>query len=248
MKFSLCSFALPALTALVLLAAGTESSRAAAFLIDFGGANTTSNGPSPDDPVHYWNNVSTAVGTSDSGVLSNLVTTSNEATTASLVMIRRFNGVNENGTLESTLYPADATRDSLYGNTGEFGGLSNIFPAFKITGLDPSTAYDFTFYASRMGVTDNRETGYTLEGANSGFAALDAANNVDGFATAAGIFPTAGGEITISIAPTDNNTNAGTRFTYLGVLRVESSPIPEPSAAALAAIGLLTLTRRGKRA
>lgn len=68
---------------------------------------------------------------------------------------------------------------------------------------------------------DNRSTGYTVDEANSGFAALNAANNVNNTATVAGITPTAGGEITISIAPTANNNNAN-HFTYLGVLRLSA--------------------------
>jgi hypothetical protein len=137
-----------------------------------------------------------------------------------LVMLSRFNGANQSGILESGLFPADATSDSLYGNTEAFNSVTDIFPSFKLTGLDPLLTYDFTFYASRMGARDNRETGYTVVGANSSFAALDATANIDGFATATGIEPDAAGEITISIAPTENNNN-GNHFTYLGVMKVE---------------------------
>ncbi|MBK7998176.1 MAG: hypothetical protein IPK15_05450 [Verrucomicrobia bacterium] len=66
-------------------------------------------------------------------------------------------------------------------------------------------------------------------GANQGFAALDAANNVDNTATVADITPTEAGEITISLAPTENNNNAN-HFTYLGVLRVDAVPPQTPLA------------------
>jgi hypothetical protein len=196
------------------------------MLFDFGGSNTTGFGPAPDDPVNYWNNVTTAVGSSDAGVLANLITVHNAQTPYSLVMLKRFGGANENGTLLSTVFPAKATRDSLYGNTEVFQSLSNVFPSFKLTGLNPSRQYSFTFYASRTGVSDNRETGYTLEGANTGFVALNAANNINNTATANSIAPNAAGEITISLAPTANNNNAN-HFTYLGVMRV-APYVPPP--------------------
>ncbi len=218
------------------------------FLFDFGSTTyTTGNGAAPaDDPVNFWNNVTTTVGQSDTGSLLNLITTDNSVTSVGLMMLSRFNGANEAGTQASTLFPSDATRDSLFGNTELFSGLANVFPSFKLIGLDPAGTYDFTFYASRLSVTDNRETGYTLTGANAGFAALNASANVDNFATALGIAPTAEGEITIAIGPTANNVNAN-HFTYLGVM--EMSVVPEPSSFALLIGGavLLTSLRRKNR-
>jgi lysophospholipase L1-like esterase len=198
------------------------------FLIDFGGGNTTVHGASPDDPINFWNNVTTAIGTADDGVLPNMITADNTPTTVSLAMLSRFNGANENGTMISTLYPIDATRDSLFGNTELFNNLTNIFPRFKLTGLDPAFSYNFTFYASRTGVSDNRTTGYTLTGANEGFGSLNVANNQDNTAFVEKIRPTAEGEITISLAPTAANNNPS-HFTYLGVLRIQPSMEEPPS-------------------
>ncbi|MHC4207260.1 MAG: hypothetical protein ACYSTT_21610 [Planctomycetota bacterium] len=84
-------------------------------------------------------------------------------------------------------------------------------------------AYDFTFYASRMGARDNRETGYTVTGANTGFAALNPSFNEEQFVMVAGIEPDSTGQITIELAPTANNVNSY-HFTYLGVLKVEPKP------------------------
>lgn len=195
------------------------------LLFDFGAnGSPTGFGPLPADPVNYWNNI-TGVGTMEGGEAYDIVTVHNAPTQIGLVMIAPFNGVNENGTLTSTLFPATATRDSLYGNTEAFNGKENIFPKFKLTGLNPARQYTLAFYASRTGVGDNRETGYTVEGGNTGFAALNAANNINNFATATGISPTAGGEIQVSLAPTANNNN-GNHFTYLGVLRVAPYVVP----------------------
>ena len=164
-----------------------------------------------------------SVGGSDTGRLAALVDVENIPTNIDLVMIRRFNGANTNGTLASTVFPQDATRDSLFGNTGLFSGLADVFPSFKLTGLDPLLAYDFTFYASRMSVSDNRETGYTVTGANSGLAALNPSTNEDHFVTVTGIEPDSAGEIAIDLAPTTNNVNSY-HFTYLGVMKVEPKP------------------------
>lgn len=210
-----------------LLACAGISAPAQTYLIDFGGGNTTTRGPLPNDPDNHWNNVGTTVGSTDSGVLPNLVSSLNSTSGISLVMLSRFNGVNENGTQNSANFPINATRDSLFGNTENWSGLTDIFPRFKFAGLDAASTYSFTFYASRTGVSDNRETGYTVTGGNAGFAALDASNNIENTATVADITPDAAGEITISIAPTENNNNAN-HFTYLGFLRVDAVPPQTP--------------------
>ncbi len=237
-------------TLLMAVAAATLTtvsslSAAQVFLLDFGGGSTTSTGAAPDnDPVNTWNNLPTSVTQTDTGLHAGLVTTDNTATLVGVQMSRRFNGVNENGTLSSAIYPANATRDSLYGNTGDFSGLSNVFPQFRLTNLEATSVYSFTFYASRTGVGDIRETQYDVAGANNAVAFLDASNNIDSVATAAGIVPDANGEIVISISPGPNNNNGATLFTYLGVLRIEATPVPEPATGALALASLLMVVRR----
>lgn len=211
--------------------------QAQTFLFDFGGANTVGLGAAPDDPVNYWNNITTTVGGNSSGQQAGLITSRNAATSLSLVMLSRFNGANENGTLAFAGLPTDATRDSLFGNTELFSGLANIFPSFKITGLSPVARYNFTFYASRTGVADNRETGYTVQGENSGFAALNVANNVASSVTVNGIKPTTTGEIAISLAPTANNNNAN-HFTYLGMMKMVVVPAFLPP---VSSVGQITL-------
>ena len=210
---------------------GTVDAKAQTFLFDFGAvANTTQNGPSPEDPVNFWNNVTDAIGIATNGMLTNIVTAANSPSTLGFAILSRFNGANGNGHAGASPagpYPIEATRDSLYGNTEGFNGLTNIFPSFKLTGLDPATTYDFTFYASRTGVGDNRETGYTVTGGNNGYGTLNAANNISNVVKVASIHPTAGGEITVSMAPTTNNNNAN-HFTYIGVLKLDAAPPQTP--------------------
>ena len=228
-----------------VLAIGLVSAPAQSFLFDFGAAATpTDHAASPDDPVNYWNNVTDATAINPAGQLTNLVTINNSSSTLGFQMLSRFGGANTVGTTASTLFPVDATRDSLYGNTELFSGLANIFPSFKLTGLDLGSTYSFSFYASRTGVSDNRETGYTINGGNNGFVGFNPANNVDGISTTvSGILPTASGEITISLAPTANNNNAN-HFTYLGVMRVDAVPEPSSWLLALGGVGLLMVVNR----
>lgn len=197
------------------------------LLFDFGGNNTTLMGASPDDPANTWNNITGTIGTATPGTpvaqLNAAVTTGSVATAINLVMLSRFNGVNENGTQVSTIYPIDATRDSLFGNTEPFGSpaLGNVFPSFKLTGLDPTYNHNLTFYASRAGVGDNRETLYTVSnGTISVEVALNVANNIDAAAAVELIKPSAAGELTVRLTPGPANTN-GNHFTYMGVMKLE---------------------------
>ena len=196
------------------------------FLVDFGAASTPT-GPA-NDPANAWNNVDTAIGLSDTAILDPLVDNTGVAGSARLEMVRRFNGANTNGTLTSTAFPASATQDSLYGNTEAFNGLANVSPAFRLAGLDPLSSYTLTFYASRTGVSDNRETLYTVTGAGVTSTTLDAANNVDTSATLSGLMPTADGTLLVELSPSAQNSNAY-HFIYLGAMVVAAAAAQAPS-------------------
>ncbi len=194
------------------------------YLFDFGG-NPTSKGAPPNDPFFDWNNVTNAIGANDFGILSDVITTEGTATSVALEMITRFNATNTNGDLESELFPASASGDSLYGNTEIFNNLENIFPSFKLTGLDQGFSHTLTLYAARLGVTDNRETQYTITGADGDVVVFfnPSQNDTDQTVVVPDILPTAAGEITIALAPGPGNMNAN-HFTYLSVLRIDSVP------------------------
>lgn len=125
-------------------------------------------------------------------------------------------------------FPVNATRDTLFGNTEAFGGLSNITPEFKLAGLRRGIGYDLLFYASRTGVSDNRTTRYTVTGETTAFTDLNAANNISQTAAVTGVKPDAAGEITVRLTPAPANNNAN-YFTYLGILRVTPEPAAVPA-------------------
>ena len=196
------------------------------FFIDFGAANTTT-GPA-DDPLNAWNNADTTVGLSNTATINPLVDNTGVAGIVRLEMVRRFNGANSSGTLTSTVFPASATQDSLYGNSEAFSGLANVSPAFRLAGLDPLSSYTLTFYASRTGISDNRETLYTVTGAAVTSTTLNPANNVDSSTTLAGLIPSADGTLLVELSPTAQNSNAY-HFIYLGAMMVSATPAQAPT-------------------
>ena len=155
-------------------------------------------------------------------------------------------GSNQNGTTTpggaAAGLPGVATRDNLFGNLVDFGGNTAPQAQLTISGLNPALTYDFGFFGSRMGVGDNRETSYTVTGANNGVGLLNTANNSSEMAFVNGIAPTANGTITVDVTAGANNTSAN-RFYYLGVMTI--NPVPAPAgAAALALVGLGLAGRR----
>lgn len=211
------------------------------LLFDFG--STSLAVTAADDPDNTWNNITTDIGLSATGKLTSLKTVRGAVTGLNFSMIRRFNGANTNGTTASGILPSKATSDSLFGNTEVFTSLSNIFPAFRLSGLPTGSAWDLTFYASRTSASDNRETLYTVTGAAVATTTLNAANNQSQTARLLTVKPDSSGEITIALSPGPANNNAN-HFTYLGTLRLDPSPPPVMLPPAFSA-GMLTLDWTG---
>ncbi len=150
-----------------------------------------------------------------------------------------FIGSNQSGTTTAGgTFDVQAKRDNAFGYAaGTFGpNPPTNSSQVHLTGLDPTMVYNFTLFASRAGVGDNRESKYTVSGLNSGSALLNAANNVNTDANVLGIQPTGAGNINILVEPGPANTNAN-KFYYLGAMRLES--VPEPGSIALLVLGLI---------
>jgi hypothetical protein len=221
------SLVLSALVALSLVA----PTRAATMLFDFGDTGQQTGG--------NYNNVTPA-----QNPLFNVIDWTGAGTGIGLA-IGGFNelGSNLNGTQAPTgdaaIFDIQATRDNLFGHSDNFNiGSPRPLGEIELTGLDPAQPYYFSFFGSRTGVTDNRETKYTVTGANSNFGLLNASNNTSNVATVSGILPTAGGSILISVEHGPNNTN-GSKFFYLGAMSM--STVPEPAAGLLLVFGFAGL-------
>jgi|26BtaG_2_1085354.scaffolds.fasta_scaffold03116_3 lysophospholipase L1-like esterase len=215
---------------LILLMLMTSISFAQQYaFIDFGNSSTTTPG--------NWNNVVTTM-QNQTGVIVNLIDSNGSATGVTLELTDSFDAINTNGTTSpnSALpFPASATRDNFFGATSAaFNGNITLTGGFTLTGLDPSKYYSFIVFSSRTGVSDNRETLYTVTGATTAAEGLNASNNTSNTADVLNIQSTAGGEITFEAKPGPNNNNSF-GFFYLGALQliISDSPIgdttPDPT-------------------
>ncbi len=178
------------------------------ILIDFG--NTLS--PAP------WNNLTNA----RTGEIADLITSKGFSSGVGIAVIDSFNNINLNGTTtpDSALQlPSTATDDSFFGNVTPFGGQTQPTGGIVLTGLSPTTSYRFEIFASRMGVSDNREAAYVITGSSVDTIYLDASNNDSLVATLEGMLPASDSTITVIVGPGPNNTN-GSGFYYLGAIRM----------------------------
>ena len=126
--------------------------------------------------------------------------------------------------------PAEVSKTGVYGySEGDFSGQHQK-PKGVITfhHLNKSLAYDFTFFASRMGATDNRETSFQLVGTDSLTAVLDASGNANNTVTIDNIRPDKDGIITLTVSAGPNNNNPY-RFYYINALRISAHKPTIPS-------------------
>lgn len=199
--------------------------------IDFGNSSTLT--------PNNWNNV--VVTTQNQvGVEVNLIDSDGVSTGITLTLTDSFDHINANGTTtpNSALpFPSTATRDSFFGATSAgFNGNVNPTGGFTLSGLNPLKYYSFSVFSSRVGVTDNRETLYTVQGLTIDAQALDTANNTSNTANILNIQPNTSGQITFEAKPGPNNTNSF-GFYYLGAIQliISDNPIgntqPDPELA-----------------
>ena len=193
------------------------------YLIDFGSStNQTS--------TTGWNNI-TETTPADTNTSVGLVDDAGGSTGLSLKFSTLFMsnvtgtpgcGANVGGATNSSVYPSSATGDSLY-NSGVSGNVCGavVHPnaVFTISGLDQYSNYDFTFYASRTGVGDNRSTDYGLSASNSTTVVLNPSNNVNTVVTASAITPNSDGTVTITVSADAANNNSF-HYNYLGVMDI----------------------------
>jgi hypothetical protein len=212
--------------AATLFAVATLHARAATLYFDFGDSSTqTTSG------ANAYNNI--YVGGSSLLTIANCVDSTGANTGVGISASGFQPGSNANGTQSPTgaaaAFAAAATRDNMFGNSVTFNG--GIYPLGTVTlaGLDTSgnTHYYFTFFGSRTGVSDNRETLYAVSGANSNSVALNTANNTSNVGLVNDITPDGSGTITIYVSKGPNNNNASSFF-YLGAMSMLASNTASP--------------------
>ncbi len=172
-----------------------------------------------------WNNVSIENAASTAGLTTVLINSEGTSTGVTFTINDQFNTVNTAGTQtpDAALpFPDTSTRDSFFGSTTLFQGLTEPSGGFILTDLDPTKFYSFIVFASRNNVSDNRETLYTVTGSTTSAQALNTSNNVADTADILNIQPNASGEITFVAEPGPNNDN-GSGFYYLGAIEMITS-------------------------
>jgi hypothetical protein len=180
-----------------------------------------------------WNVLSPAYadfpgsGLSDYGV-ANLLDSSGNSTGISLAAddTNRFNAYNSDGSLvASTGFPADVKRESFFGNDVSFNGFIRPTATWVFGGFNPNVDLTFTFFASRMGVSDNREGLYQVVGATTVSTTLNATNNDTNTASVT-VKANASGNVVLNMTKGPNNTNPF-GFFYLNAMtiKVNSAPV-----------------------
>jgi lysophospholipase L1-like esterase len=170
------------------------------ILFDLGSVATPSTG--------NWNNV-TSTG---SGAVTNAVDANGNNTPIGYQTVTSFQGINSQGVINDSLYPATAQQDTFFLRSTGFTQA-----IVRITGLATNETYTFLFFASRS-TAGNRKTDYIIGGTT---VQLEASDNTTNRVSIAGVIPPPTGDvdITVRISP---DQGAGEAFGYLGVLEVRA--------------------------
>jgi hypothetical protein len=180
--------------------------------IDFGDKATTLAG---------WNNMTSVALNS---TVSSLVDATGTSTALSIKVNDAFNGVNQSGpsaTTTSLSLPGDVSIDCFFGNgAGLWGGIAEPTGGFLVAGLYPGQQYDFSFFGSRMSVSDNRETYYTVSGDKTETVYLNASNNSTNVVSVTQVKAKGDGTISIAMGAGANN-NQTNKFFYINALVIK---------------------------
>lgn len=155
-----------------------------------------------------WNNLQNF----STGAILGLADENGTNTGINIEITDAFNDQNTSGVTSNTLgFPSTVSNDAFWGDSG------NPTAVLKISNLNRNQKYNFSYYASRADVSDNRETAYTAKGSSETTVYLNASSNKSQLANANNILPDTDGVITITVKAGPNNNNAS-RYYYLNAL------------------------------
>lgn len=167
-----------------------------------------------------WNNFSAYSGNYN---ISNLRDKNSNPSGISIELLERFNAATNNGakvTNTEMNLPELVSSTGFFGNTGiSFNSLKVEKSVLKLKGLNKDMKYNFCFFGSRMEVSDNRETSYTIKGTNQKTTTLNTTKNTSNIACADGLLSDENGELVLTITSGPNNDNVN-GFYYLNALRI----------------------------
>ncbi|MBU2927656.1 DUF4886 domain-containing protein [Winogradskyella psychrotolerans] len=136
----------------------------------------------------------------------------------------RFRGINNTsgaGSTTTDLNMSDAVSQSnFYSHALDWGSNPALEESvIEFTGFESNDTYTFCFFGSRNGVSDNRDTKYTLVGATEQSANLDAANNATNTICISNVQADADGKIVLKVSAGDSNDNS-TLFYYINAMKI----------------------------
>ena len=180
--------------------------------INTGGSSASTEAP-------FWNSMTSY---ETNSTIRYLVDEENNYTNVSVTITDRFGGINGDGpttTQTSLNLPDWVSRNSFWGNgEGVFSGQSEPTGEFLFSGLDPSGEFEFNLFSARSGVSDNRETRFTITGAETLTADVNSSSNSSELATFT-LAPNTNGEIKLKLEAGPNNTN-GSKFFYINAISI----------------------------
>lgn len=167
-----------------------------------------------------WNNVSSYT----QGLIYNgLLDVDSNNSGLQLKITDDFGGINTNGPTgfsSSYTLPGTALSDSFWGNGGvAFGSAIQPTAGIEISGLDINKTYDFSLISSRSGVTDNRETFFSISGTTQLKDSVNSSSNTSNMIEFKNFSPDANGKVTISMRAGANN-NQSNKFFYLNAMLI----------------------------
>jgi len=180
------------------------------IFIDFGTITT----------VSPWNNI---VSVSSTGRIE-LFDKEGNATGIYIQVSDAFGGVNQNGeSVTSTTWnmPESVSKDSFWGNTGAtFEGKNETTGGFTVSSLNKGMKYNFTFFSTRAGVSDKRETQFTVTGGtDSNTVYIEPSLNKNNTVGVNSVDPDKDGRVTISVTSGPNNNNVN-GFFYINAMMI----------------------------
>ncbi|MGI6073583.1 MAG: DUF4886 domain-containing protein [Fermentimonas sp.] len=135
-------------------------------------------------------------------------------TGVSMSVTSRFSGMNESGVISTTIgLPEAVCRDAFW--------CDDKRPESGVTlyNMNVNQTYQFIFFGSRRDASDNRETVYTVKGANEGSGAHNTSNNNSKVTIIKGIKPASDGSIDVRAKAGPNNNNS-VKFYYMNTMIV----------------------------
>ncbi|WP_262732560.1 DUF4886 domain-containing protein [Gaetbulibacter sp. NE] len=156
--------------------------------------------------------------------IPNMIYTNGQFTGIEAATTSRFRGVNNTSGAGSTTTDLNmddsVSKSNFYSHALAWGSNDPIEESIiEFSGFESNDTYEFCFFASRNSVSDNRDTKYTLVGANEQSANLDAANNATNTVCISNVQADANGKIILKVAAGDSNNN-GNQFYYINALRI----------------------------